>query len=98
VLFFNHISGKSLLQCTQVYILKSVKKIFSQAKVSYRHEQPKRGGGSLFGWTAKDLLEWSPLRARGEDGAFPAGSRSGRQHPRTPGDRLPIDSWSDFDA
>ncbi len=44
MLFFNHISGKSLLQCTQVYILKSVKKIFSQAKVSYRHEQPKRGG------------------------------------------------------
>jgi hypothetical protein len=47
VLFFNHISGKSLLQCTQVYILKSVKKIFSQAKVSYRHGQPKRGGQSV---------------------------------------------------
>ena len=44
----------------------------------------QNGGDSLSGWTAKDLLEWSPLRARGEDGAFPAGSRSGRQHPRRP--------------
>ena len=44
----------------------------------------QNGGDSLSGLTAKDLLEWSPSRARGEDGVFPAGSRSGRQHPRRP--------------
>ena len=44
----------------------------------------QNGGDSLSGWTAKDLLERTSLRARGEDGAFPEGSRSGRQHPRRP--------------
>ena len=44
----------------------------------------QNGGDSLSGWTAKDLLERTSLRARGENGAFPEGSRSGRQHPRRP--------------
>ena len=65
MLFFNHISGKSLLQCTQVYILKSVKKIFSQAKVSYRHEQLKRGGGQSVRLDGKGPFGVEPVACAG---------------------------------
>ncbi len=42
--FFLPPSENSLFQCAQVYILKAFNKILSQAKVSYWHRQPKRGG------------------------------------------------------
>ena len=45
--FFLPPSENSLFECAQVYILKAFNKILSQAKVSYWHRQPKRGGQSV---------------------------------------------------